>query len=249
MNYPFADAAIAWVGNRERKIPASELDRRLAELRLAYPAEVTAVLQNLLDSHDTDRIASMLANPDRNYDEGNRPQDGATGYDGSKPGPEIWRKVRLLALLQATYVGAPMIWNGAEAGMWGADDPTNRKPLLWEDLEPYDSPEDRVDRAMLAWYRKVFPMRAAHAALRTGSFRTLLVDDAQDTWVFERANANERIVVALNAGSRDATVTLPGATVGAKDLLGGTDLAKLPTLVVPATGGVVISFPATETRR
>jgi glycosidase len=249
MNYPFADAAIAWVGNRERKIAASELDRRLAELRLAYPAEVTAVLQNLLDSHDTDRIASMLANPDRNYDEGNRPQDGATGYDGSKPGPEIWRKVRLLALLQATYVGAPMIWNGAEAGMWGADDPTNRKPLLWEDLEPYVSPEDRVDREMLAWYRKVFSMRAAHAALRTGSFRTLLVDDAQDVWVFERSNASERIVVALNAGSRDATVTLPGATAGARDLLGGSDLAKLPTLVVPATGGVVIAFPAAETKR
>lgn len=249
MNYPFADAAIAWVGNRERKIAASELDRRLAELRLAYPAEVTAVLQNLLDSHDTDRIASMLANPDRNYDEGNRPQDGATGYDGSKPGPEIRRKVRLLALLQATYVGAPMIWNGAEAGMWGADDPTNRKPLLWEDLEPYDSPEDRVDREMLAWYRKVFSMRAAHAALRTGSFRTLLVDDAQDTWVFERSNASERIVVALNASSRDASITLPGATAGAKDLLGGADLAKLPTLVVPATGGVVISFPVAESTR
>ena len=63
--------------------------------------------------------------------------------------------------------------------MWGADDPTNRKPLLWEDLEPYDSSEDRVDREMLAWYRKVFSMRAAHAALRTGSFRTLLVDDAE----------------------------------------------------------------------
>jgi len=243
MNYPFADAAIAWIGHRARKIPPSEFDRRLAELRMAYPAEVSFVLQNLLDSHDTDRIASMLANPDRAYDEGNRPQDGAVGYDGSKPGPEIWRKVRLLALLQATYVGAPMVWNGAEAGMWGADDPTNRKPLLWEDLEPYDHPDDRVDRDLLDRYRQVFSMRAKWPALRTGSFRTLLVDDERDLWVFERADADARIVVALNASERDATIELPGPTGGAIDALGGADLSALPSLVVPAVGGTVIVFP------
>jgi cyclomaltodextrinase len=54
---------------------------------------------NLLDSHDTDRIASMLANPDREYDRGNREQDGAK-YDAGKPSAEVYRKVRLLALLR-----------------------------------------------------------------------------------------------------------------------------------------------------
>ena len=80
MNYPFAEAAIAWVGDRANKIAPSELDRRLAELRLAYPAEVTYCLMNLLDSHDTDRIASMLANPRSRV----RPRQSRTG----------WRRVR-----------------------------------------------------------------------------------------------------------------------------------------------------------
>lgn len=31
-----------------------------------------------------------------------------------------------------------MIYYGAEAGMWGADDPDNRKPMLWADLK-YDN--------------------------------------------------------------------------------------------------------------
>ena len=72
MNYRFAEPVVAWVGNIERKISVTELDRRLAELRLAYPAEVSFALMNLVDSHDTDRIASMLLNPDRPFDAGNR---------------------------------------------------------------------------------------------------------------------------------------------------------------------------------
>jgi cyclomaltodextrinase / maltogenic alpha-amylase / neopullulanase len=34
-----------------------------------------------------------------------------------------WQIQRLLTLFQMTYVGAPMIYYGTEAGMWGADDP------------------------------------------------------------------------------------------------------------------------------
>ncbi|MEY5060171.1 MAG: Neopullulanase 2, partial [Planctomycetota bacterium] len=63
MNYPFASAAVQWVGGGARKITASELDSRLAELRLAYPDESTHALMNLVDSHDTDRVASMMRNP------------------------------------------------------------------------------------------------------------------------------------------------------------------------------------------
>ncbi|MEO0651978.1 MAG: alpha-amylase family glycosyl hydrolase, partial [Planctomycetota bacterium] len=73
MNYPFAESLLRWIGDEERKIGPAELDRRLAELRLAYPSESTYVLQNLVDSHDTDRLVSMLANPDREYDAMNRP--------------------------------------------------------------------------------------------------------------------------------------------------------------------------------
>ena len=33
-----------------------------------------------------------------------------------------------------TFVGSPIIYYGTEAGMWGDDDPDNRKPMLWEDI-------------------------------------------------------------------------------------------------------------------
>ena len=44
------------------------------------------------------------------------------------------RVQRLVALLQMTYVGPPMIYYGDEAGMWGADDPCDRMPMVWPEL-------------------------------------------------------------------------------------------------------------------
>jgi glycosidase len=203
---------IRWVGDRERKITVSELDRRLAELRRAYPSEATYVLQNLVDSHDTDRLVSKLKNPDREYDRGNREQEEGVVYDASKPGPEEYRKARLIALAQMTYVGAPMIYYGDEAGMWGSDDPTNRKPMLWPDLEPYEKPEEnRFMPEQHEHYRRVIALRRAHQALRTGSFETVLCDDAQDVWVFLRETPDERVLVALNASGKEARLDLTAA--------------------------------------
>ncbi len=246
MNYEFAKPAIEWALNREKKIPPSELDARLARLRLAYPAEATYAMQNLLDSHDTDRVASMARNPDRVYNDGNREQAGAA-YDASKPRAEDYRRVRLLALLQMTYVGAPMIWYGTEVGMWGSGDPNNRKPMLWKDLEPYEASEDNhVVGEQLDFYRRAIALRREHAALRTGSFQTVLTDDAQDVWVFLRRDAREQVLVALNAGEREAAVTLPAALGDGWTLVFGAPASppSFPSLSVPPVSGCVWVKPA-----
>lgn len=242
MNYPFASAAVAWVANKDRKIRASELDARLAELRLAYPDEATPAMMNLIDSHDTDRVASMMRNPDRGFDQGNRPKDNPR-YDGAKPRSEDFERQRLLALLQATYVGAPMIWYGDETGMWGADDPLCRKPMLWDDLGPYDNRDDAVDAAHLAQYRAIFGLRATIPALRSGWFRTLQADDTQDVWVFERGTDTQRVIVALNASDLARTVRLPQAelegwkwSVAFGAASEGADLAAIP----PRSGRVLV---------
>jgi cyclomaltodextrinase len=247
MNYQFAHAAVYWGMYDRMKLKVSELDSRLAELRLAYPRVATYVMQNLVDSHDTDRLVSMGRNPDRKYDLENRVQDNGPRYDNSKPTPTHYRKARLVALLQMTYVGAPMIYYGDEAGMWGADDPTCRKPMLWKDLEPYEKPEENhvmVDH--LEFYRAAIALRNAHPALRRGEFETLLIDDEQDVWAFARFDDNERLIVALNGSDspRSVTVPLPDGWNGewicrfghepAVNAAGG----RLP-LRVPAIGGVV----------
>ena len=235
MNYRFADAAIAWIGFEDRKITPTALDQRLAELRLAYPAEATYALMNLVDSHDTDRMVSMFLNPDRRYDADNREQDNEA-YLNRKPDPLHYRRARLAALLQMTYVGAPMIYYGDEVGMWGPDDPSNRKPMLWPDLGPYERKEDRVDPEHLAHYRAVGELRRGHPALRTGAFETLAADDEQDLLVFLREDAGERLLVALNASGRPARFVLPD---GEWEAVHG-DHGGARELVVPAIDGVVL---------
>lgn len=248
MNYPFARAVVAWVFNRRWKITVSELDRRLRGLRLAYPAAVSPVMQNLLDSHDTDRVASMAHNPDRRYNKRNRPQDEGVTYDDGKPPAEAYARARLAALIQVTYVGAPMIYYGDEVGMWGAADPTCRKPMLWEDLEPYERPEENhVMRDQLEFYRRTIALRRQHSALRTGSFRTLLCDDDADVWAFQRRSADELVVVALNASNEVQQVHVPlplGSPAKWKAVFGpeaevAAQADKL-TLRVPAIGGIVL---------
>ena len=240
MNYEFTKPAIAWAIDRTKKIRAGELDARLAELRIAYPAEASYAMMNLVDSHDTDRVASMARNPDRTYNAENREQDGAK-YDASKPGPADYARQRLLALLQVTYVGAPMIFYGDEVGMWGSGDPNNRKPMLWEDIGPPENPEDVPDLGMLRAYRELIALRNAHPALRTGSFRTVLVDDAQDVWAFLREGGGEQVLVALCASGTPATVDLGSLGTGWQDAFGTPGFADdgLVKATIPAVGGRV----------
>jgi len=242
MNYEFSKPAIAWAFDRTKRITATQLDQKLAELRLAYPAECTYVMQNLLDSHDTDRVASMAMNPDRDYNQLNREQE-VQSYHAGKPDAAHYRRVRLLALLQMTYVGAPMIWYGTEVGMWGSGDPNNRKPMLWKDLQPYgQGEENQVMESQFDFYREVIALRTNHAALRTGSFTTLLTDDAKNVWVFMREGGGEQVLVALNASDTSATITLPSsvgdgwkpifgaATAGSKDV-------AFPNIEIPLESG------------
>ncbi len=252
MNYEFAKTVVQWLFDQKTKISASAAAARFAELQLAYPAAATYVLQNLVDSHDTDRLASMAQNPDREYDRQNRVQDNNPQYSNDKPSPQSYQRARLAALLQATYVGAPLIYYGDEAGMWGADDPTCRKPMLWKDLQPYESPEENaVLDEQLAFYKQVLALRAAHPALQEGTFNTVLADDAADVWVFVRSAVAEHILVVLNASAAPHDVVIPlgtGLPQQWKVVLGeGGDLAVgngQVTVKVPALGGVVLQGAA-----
>ncbi|MEL6905123.1 MAG: alpha-amylase family glycosyl hydrolase [Planctomycetota bacterium] len=209
MNYRFAEPVLAWIGNVERRISTTELDERLLELRIAYPAEASFAMMNLVNSHDTDRLVTMLANPDRPYDRSNQTQR-EDDFHVARPPTECFEKARLVALFQATYVGAPMVYYGDEVGMWGADDPTNRQPMVWRDLGAYDDPDVYFLDEHFEHYRAIVALRRTYAALRRGSFRTLECDDEGRVYAFERVLGDERVVVALNAGDEAAPFS-PGA--------------------------------------
>jgi glycosidase len=135
-----------------------------------------------------------------------------------------------------------MIYYGDEVGLWGSDDPNNRKPMLWEDLQPWDEPGMEVMPGHLDFYRRAIAIRNEYAPLRRGSIETVGTDDKQDTWVFVREFHGQRVLVALNAGDERAVLAMPESLgnewtrvlVEPGEVDGGW-----PDIHVPAVGGVV----------
>ena len=241
MNYPFAEATLEWIGNREKKITPTEADRRLAELRMAYPDAATQVMQNLLDSHDTDRLVSKIHNPDRPFDEGNREQQDDT-YDGSKPNEDDYRRARLSAFVQMTYLGSPMIYYGDEVGVWGSDDPNNRKPFPWDDQSPYQDDGFMIMPAHLDFYKRAIALRNDHISLRRGEFQTLQVHDDNDTWAFTRTHGDDRVLIAMNASEKDAEIDLPeldGNWILVFSEPANSNLSGPPKITLPPLGAAV----------
>jgi len=194
---------------------------QLEQRRKAYPQPMQHALQNLIDSHDTDRLASMIVNarpqdyqqPDRfDFDVSERvsPRNNDQ-YDVRAPNAKHRKIQRLVALMQMTYLGAPMIYYGTEAGMWGADDPCDRMPMVWEDLSYQDQASDPLgrsrkpdpvgfDRELFDYYRQVIYLRHGSSALRRGAFELVDYDDAAGFFAFQRSFEGEVRLVAINRG-------------------------------------------------
>ncbi len=245
--------------------------RQLNGRRTAYAEPQQRALLNLIDSHDTDRLASMIVNagrrpyeqPDRfDYDVGVSPRYVAD-YDVRKPNAAERRIERMVALLQMTYVGAPMIYYGTEAGMWGGDDPCDRMPMVWPDMtyQPQQSdPRGRpraadvveFDQALFNYYRAAIALRKQLPALRHGTMETLQTDDKAHFLAFKRADEKDTVFVGFNRGDAAYLWNLPlgeGESV-AQVFTASGDVENFPikreagtaVVTVPACDGVVLAL-------
>jgi len=179
-------------------------------------------MMNLTASHDTPRFSTSIYNPGFNKYRANPRED--PGYRINRPDERTRRIAALILVQQFTWIGAPHIWNGDEVGMWGADDPDERKPLVWSDLlyedettHPFGRPRhrDRVvpDTAQFRTYQELIALRKAHLRLfADGSASWLLTDDKHGLLAYERVLGIERAVVAFNNSDalRDISVAAEG---------------------------------------
>ncbi len=229
MNYEgFAMPVKGWLFDTALK--PSEFTAWLDRTRATWPAPVALRLQNLLDSHDTPRAGSAAfdGRAGKKYKKrhefdlavgGSVSPKGNSDYRWQKPDWRAWKLVRMAAVLQMTYVGTPFIYHGGEAGMWGANDPDCRKPMLWDDLD-YDAEftgpdgqrvgphEVKFDRDLHAFFRAAIALRRNTPALHQGSFRWLAVDDAANTLAFERSEGQSSVVIVFNRSESPQTVRI-----------------------------------------
>lgn len=261
MNYNFAFACAEFFVEDRTRITASEFETRLRELRDAFPLEVAFAQQNLLDSHDSDRFASHIVNRNlggyrewmayHKLSKASNPE-----YATRKPDTDERAMQKAAVLFQMTYLGAPMVYYGDEAGMWGANDPCCRKPMVWPELQfeqesvlptgdqrpmPLDV---RFDIELHAYYRRLIRLRNELAPLRHGGITCLHTDDEVGVFVFARRYEGEEVVVAVCSSEDPQAVTVEGVTGEFVDRLndGERIMSKGSTLrlIVPARGGRIL---------
>ena len=221
MNYNFTYAVNDFFIADKRKISVTEFLNKLKEIDKTYPAGYLHLLQNLMGSHDTERLASLIFNPDRNYDRD--ANEGNPDYNPGKPGKEVYEKQKLILAFQMTYRGAPMIYYGDEVGMWGADDPHCRKPMVWDDLE-YDnevitkndgfkkgsgSYTIEKNKDLLEFYKKMVQIRNNNKVLQDGDLNFIYSNDEKKSFAFERTLGKEKIIAAFNIGNGEDNFKVP----------------------------------------
>ncbi len=232
--------AFAFDGRIDAETFASEVVERFA----SFPEATRPALMNVLASHDTDRLASMIVNGrlGQNYDRKAGPRD-TTAYLVRAPHKDERDLQRAVVALQMAMPGAPHVYYGDEAGMWGGDDPDDRKPMVWPDLT-YE-PESRAprglqrdpdpvafDSTLFAFYQRAIRVRQSDAVLRRGGLATLAASGR--AVAFERTLGDDRRVVAFNAGDVPAFLVLPGPGVPAPlvpAFVSRDDAGRVPSLV------------------
>ncbi len=238
MNYRAMMPILDYCVNKKNKISASAFVEQFLTLQNQFPPIVAQAQMNTIDSHDTDRLPSIVVNPDRWYDHHASAKDDPN-YDVRKPNADEKEIQKMVLMLQFVSVGAPSIYYGNEAGMWGGDDPDERKPMVWPELK-YDSEEthpfnmprsiDQVsfDKDLFDYYQKLISIRKHNTALSQGTFEFVKTDDVNDVIVFQRKMSNQNIFVCINASNKKQRFFLP------------KDLAKKNQVLIDLINGETI---------
>lgn len=160
MNYPWKDAIINFVKNRD----AVSFTTEILKLVENYPRPALDCIMNLLDSHDTERVLTLLAfdNPE------SVPVEQRPTY---KLSDEQYAKAKSLlkfaSFIQFTLPGVPCIYYGDEIGMYGFRDPYNRLGFT----------HDNIDKDLLNHYIELSTFRSKNKSEFITNFEWVYTKD------------------------------------------------------------------------
>ncbi len=250
MNYRFAAAVKQFVIDQKTQISAQTFADKMRQIRADYHSENYHVLQNLMASHDVDRVNSQVVNPDRWYDHDAKPEP-QNNYDVRKPNAEEVQKHKLIVGIQMTMPGAPMVYYGDEAGMWGGDDPDCRKPMVWPEFEYDDEtthpqgkqrPRDTVEfnQDLFDWYKKLIAIRKSDRVFSVGELAFFKIDNERKIVGYKRTLAGEeRFVIINNNDAQSIEIDAAEGTTAFEDLISGETFSV-------ESGKCVITVPALQ---
>ncbi len=218
MNYRWYRAARHFFNAAPDSIPAAVFIDSLKAFQNDVSEANHYAMMNLVSSHDAPRVLTSLFNKNL-YKLNSKPETDAT-YKIHRPDAATFQTLRLLIAHQFTYIGAPHIWAGDEMGMWGADDPNCRKPLIWQEytFEPETThplglprPTDSVafNQELFSFYQRLIQLRKDNPVLVHGDIRFIELEEAQEVLAYSRYKNGMEAIVVFNIGNEDKVLHLP----------------------------------------
>ena len=210
----------------------SEFVKVVEEVFSNYPDYTKKAMMNMSASHDVPRLSTSFYNKNqyKNINHNN--------YKFNKPDEKTWKELRQFLVHQYTYIGSPQIWQGDEMGMWGGDDPDDRKPLLWEDFtfeaedrdgyKKYDFVDEvKFDRELFEYYKELIALRKANKELIHGDVEFVLVDDQNNVLAYKRSFEGVSTYVVFNLSDKIQNIELAlDQDSKYKDLLSGKEFSS-----------------------
>lgn len=105
--------------------------------------------------------------------------------------------MREAVVMQMTWVGAPTVYYGDEAGVCGFTDPDNRRTYPW----------GHEDQELIAFHKEAIRIHKEYPALKTGSLKIL--GGEENILSYARFKGHDRIIVVINNRSERAEVKVP----------------------------------------
>ncbi len=183
MNYPLKNGIINFMltGN------TAELRETIFMLLDNYPKETRDCLMNLLGTHDTPRILTVLSGR-RCADK----EEMARLVLTPEERETACKRLHMAAVLQFTIFGVPCIYYGDEVGMEGYSDPFCRGCFPWEEAEVSE---------LAKFYARLGGIRTEIApdVFSDGDYRELYADSG--CLVFARKKGKRAVIVYCNRSS------------------------------------------------
>lgn len=174
-------------------VNASELVDAMYQYEMLYPRNVALCVQNMLTTHDTERIAQSL---DYMYN------------------PAV--------LVQMTYLGAPSIYYGEEVELLKQDESNigltreGTDSLYPASFYAMDWDESNWNQERLNFYKSIGELRNTYSCVKTGVVK-MLSDGNNGTIMFGRWDAQGAAVTIACQNEETITVEIPVKSLDVKD--------------------------------
>lgn len=188
MNYPAREAIISFLKYNE----ITAMNHLLNSVIPNAPKRIRDAQMNLLGTHDTERILSIL---------GGDSHDGKTNTELShftltkQEYNTAVLRLKMAYTFISTLPGIPTIFYGDEAGLEGYSDPFNRKTYPW----------GRENSDILEFYRKIGKIRIENKVYQTGEFQVIYISPT--LLIYKRFDENSNFITVINNSEKCFSIT------------------------------------------